>query len=391
MKPWMRILLLLAGLGLFGYFIHDVGIAKIKAAYVGEPWGDVNGNGAWDEGEPFDDVTGDGRRDSGLGWWMAVVLLPFAVVLSIDALGWRYTFAREYIRDVRYRTMWYVRLCGEAVNNVIPSMYVGGEATKVYLLHKRGVPVAATTAAAVRSKTAQSVAQSTFVALAALMAALLLAPGATLDLPGIRIPAKPLFIGLAVMGFLFMALLFLLQSRGIFMTLLGWVRALGLKLRRMVKHEERLRRMDEAIFNFYSKSRRRFARCTLVYLLGWMFDTVEIMLVSYLLGTPVAWHEALVIEAFIGVAKGVYVLVPGAFGVQEYAVVALFTMFGYPEALGMQYAIIRRARDLSFTALGWGFLYNDEASLKGLTRRVREEAAEMEAVEEQARAETLED
>ena len=57
-----------------------------------------------------------------------------------------------------------------------------------------------------------------------------------------------------------------------------------------------------------------------------MIDTLEILLVSYALGMPVAWHEALVIEAFIGVAKGFNTVVPGAFGVQEFSVMALFLM-----------------------------------------------------------------
>ena len=364
MKPWLRVVLLLAGLGLFGYFIYDAGPSNIVKAY------------------------------RGLGWWALFALIPFAIVLSIDALGWSFTFAREHIENIRYRTLWYVRLAGEAVNNVIPSMYVGGEATKVYLLHKRGVPVVATTAAAVRSKTAQSVAQSTFIALAAFTAAITLESGTML--PVVNIPAKPVFIGFALVGFLFMGLLFLLQSRGMSMTLLGWVRSLGLKLKRMVKHEERLQRMDEAIYNFYTKSRRRFVRCTLVYLLGWIFDTVEILLVSHVLGMPVAWHEALMIEAFIGVAKAAYVVVPGAFGIQEYAVVMLFVLFDAggaenAKSLGTQYAIIRRGRELAFTALGWTFLYNDEASLKGITQRVQEEAIEMEAVGAEARMDTLKD
>ena len=180
MKPWLRVVLLLAGLGLFGYFIYDAGPGNIVKAY------------------------------RGLGWWALFALIPFAIVLSIDALGWSFTFAGEHIENIRYRTLWYVRLAGEAVNNVIPSMYVGGEATKVYLLHKRGVPVVATTAAAVRSKTAQSVAQSTFIALAAFTAAITLESGTML--PVVNVPAKPVFIGFALVGFLFMGLLFLSEE-----------------------------------------------------------------------------------------------------------------------------------------------------------------------------------
>ena len=145
--------------------------------------------------------------------------------------------------------------------------------------------------------------------------------------------------------------------------------------------EEGLRHMDEAISTFYTHSRRRFTRCTLTYLLGWMIDTLEILLVSHALGMPVAWHEALVIEAFIGVAKGFNTVMPGAFGVQEFSVMALFLMFGHEKELGIQYAIIRRGRDLAFTALGWVFLYKDETSLKGITQRVQKEAGEMARIE----------
>lgn len=353
MKKWLRILLLIVGLGLFGLFIYNAGVCQIAAAF------------------------------NGLGWWTCVVLLPYAVVFSLDTLGWRFTFAHNVVAQVRYRTLWYVRLAGEAINNVIPSMYIGGEATKVYLLHKRGVPVVGTTAAAVRSKTAQSVAQSTFVAIAALVAAVTLPPEMA--------TAKYIFGSMAVAGFIIMTLLFKLQAHGMFMTLLGWVRSLGFRLKSMDAREESLRHMDKAISTFYTHSRRRFILCTLTYLLGWMIDTLEILLVSHVLGMPVAWHEALVIEAFIGVAKGFNTVVPGALGVQDYSIVFLFLMFGHPEALGIQYAIIRRGRDLAFTALGWGFLYNDEASLKGITQRVQKEADEMTAVEDVAAKETLED
>jgi len=66
-------------------------------------------------------------------------------------------------------------------------------------------------------------------------------------------------------------------------------------------------------------------------------------------------------------------------------------MFGHEKELGIQYAIIRRGRDLAFTALGWGFLYKDEASLKGITQRVQKEADKMAAAEDVAAKETLED
>ncbi|MDG2212586.1 MAG: hypothetical protein P8M70_02055 [Verrucomicrobiota bacterium] len=117
MKKSLRSLLLAVGLGLFGWFIQRTGWSNIRGAY------------------------------EALGWLGLFVLIPYAIVFSIDTVGWR------------------IRLIGEAINNTIPSMYVGGEAAKIFLLKRTGVSGLASASAAVRSKTAQSIAQSTFIAM----------------------------------------------------------------------------------------------------------------------------------------------------------------------------------------------------------------------------------
>ena len=45
MKKWLRNLLLIVGLGMFGYFIYQAGIEQIRAAFIGETWTDLNVNG----------------------------------------------------------------------------------------------------------------------------------------------------------------------------------------------------------------------------------------------------------------------------------------------------------------------------------------------------------
>ena len=73
---------------------------------------------------------------------MFVALIPYAIVFTIDCVGWRFTFGPTALKGIPFRVVWSIRLIGEAINNVIPSMYVGGEAVKVGLLKRRGVPVA---------------------------------------------------------------------------------------------------------------------------------------------------------------------------------------------------------------------------------------------------------
>jgi uncharacterized membrane protein YbhN (UPF0104 family) len=106
------------------------------------------------------------------------------------------------------------------------------------------------------------------------------------------------------------------------------------------------------------------------YFTGWLLDTLDIYLVSWLLGMPVGWTQALAIEAFISVAKMLGLFVPGALGVQESGIVVVCRLAGLPDALGLAYAIIRRGRDVVYASIGWLLLYLEEATLKGLPGRV---------------------
>ena len=203
MKKWARVILLTAGLALFAWFIQRTGWADIRDTF--------------------------GK----LGPWMFVALIPYAIVFTIDCIGWRFTFGPGTLKGIPFRVVWSIRLIGEAINNVIPSMYVGGEAVKVGLLKRHGVPVVTSASAAVRSKTAQSVAQSTFIAMGATVAAV--------ALPTEHTEIKWVFAAIALLAFTCMALLFRIQRHGLCTTLIGWVRRLGFRLKSLEPKEGGIR------------------------------------------------------------------------------------------------------------------------------------------------------
>src|SRR4051794_10679588 len=105
MKLALRLLIALAGLALFAWFVHRAGPAEIAAAF--------------------------GR----LGWSAPLALVPFALVYVLDTLGWRFAFGRDGV-PVGYGTLFRIRWAGESINSVIASAYIGGEAVKVHLLQK---------------------------------------------------------------------------------------------------------------------------------------------------------------------------------------------------------------------------------------------------------------
>jgi putative membrane protein len=320
MKLALKLLVAVVGLALFAWFVHRAGVGEIAHAFAN------------------------------LGWLAPVVLLPFGLVYLIDTLGWRFAFGKEGAPGVSFGTLVRIRWAGESINTVLPSAYIGGEAAKVQLLHKRGVPRMHSASSVVAGKTAQVLAQVLFIAIGSIAGAA--------NLPA-HSPARVGMLAMTALATAIVALLFWLQRRGMFRTL-----AAVLPVRALKSRVDGLRQLDERIFEFYRKDRRHFVLSTTAYSCGWMADSLEILLVSHLLGMPIDFSQAMAAEAFIGVAKGLGIFVPGALGVQESGIVFLCLLFGMPPALGVAYAIIRRGRDVVYAAIGGLFLYAEGFSLR---------------------------
>lgn len=331
MKVWLRLGLMLAGLALFAWFVARADLGAVGQAF---------------------------QRLGGLA---PLALLPYVLVYVADTAAWRVAFPAS--PAVGFGRLLRVRWSGEAVNNVVPSAYLGGEAVKVFLLRRRGVPLGVGTTAAVVSKSAQTLAQVLFIGAGALAFAWI-APG-----NGGLHRAMLAVVGLSTLTLI---ALFWLQRRGLFTSLMRAGERLGLRLRVLAEHRGRLEQLDRQIGAFYREHQRRFLACVGVYWLGWLLDAVEIFVVAHLMGVEMTWQQALAVEAFISVAKVLGVFVPGAVGVQESGVVLLGRLAGLPEPFALAYALFRRGRELLYAAVGWTWLYLEEASLPRLRREVTE-------------------
>lgn len=338
MKNVLRLLFLALGLGLFAWFVREAGPAEIVRALKGI---------GWEKG--------------------ALAMLPYLLVYGFDTLGWRFAFSSASAHLLPYFTQVRLRMAGEAVNNLIPSAYVGGEPVKIYLAKKRGVPTIAAAQSVVVAKTTMTIAQVFAIAIGALAATYSLDPGSW---------AHKGMLATTAIAACVAAALFWLQSRGMFTTVLRIVRALKIRIEKLEEAEPHLAELDEEIVSFYRNDKRRFFLSTLFHLCGWLSGMAEVMAISYLIGMPVHWTQAIAIEAFTGVAKGVGIFAPGSLGVQESGIALLFRVMGLPDALGISYAIIRRARELLFVAIGGAFLFSEEAGIRALADKARAETAE---------------
>lgn len=339
MKTLLRLAVLSLGLAVFAWFVHRAG--------PGEIWQTV----------------------SRLGWRAPLIVVPFALVYAIDSLGWHFAFGRDHPHGLKFWSLYRVRWCGEAFNNVVPSAAVGGEALKVYLLHKRGVNPHDAAASVIVGRTIQTLMQVTFIALGS---------AAFLHVAGHKPGVAPAMATTLTLSTALVVALFWLQSRGVFTLILSWAAKLHIRLRSLEAKRDWLLRIDRQVLSFYRHDRQHFVLCALTYLGGWLMDTTDIYLVSWLLGYPIDWVHAVAIEAFIGVTKLVGFVVPGGIGVQESGIILVCRLAGLPEPLGVAYAIIRRGRDVVFAGIGWLLLYLEEASLQGLRKHVEAEGIPLE-------------
>ncbi len=99
-------------------------------------------------------------------------------------------------------------------------------------------------------------------------------------------------------------------------------------------------------------------RLAFVYLALWLAEAADTYVVLSLLGAPIDFSQALVIETLAAVAKSAAFVSPGGLGAQDAAYVFAIGAIVGPgtSALAVAHVVVRRLREVSFIVLGFGVL-----------------------------------
>ena len=283
----------------------------------------------------------------GLGWSAGLVVVPYAVIAFFDARGWACTLSAESRRKVSFLRMYLVRMAGEAVNSVTPTAAVGGEPVKALLLQRSGIPGSEAVASLVITKTALTVTQALFV---------------VVGLAGLFEYLELHWAGVGLLALLFAlcigfgVTLVRLQRRGPVMTLWRWLHRIMPRARFVERLAKAAASIDERLLAFYDDSHGSFFRASAWHSCGWITGVWEIHLLMQLIGHPITWQQALIIEALAQPIRATAIVVPGAFGTQEVGGAAVCTFLGIPEAAGVTVWLLKRAREVVFDGVGLLFL-----------------------------------
>jgi uncharacterized protein (TIRG00374 family) len=282
-----------------------------------------------------------------LGWWSPLILVPYLVIGCFDTFAWRITLPAEARPRIPFHTLYFVRMAGEAVNSVTPTAAVGGEPLKAYMLRPYGVSGGDGMASVVIAKTALTAAQSLFTALG--VAAML----DRLGRPGL---ALALMVTLLVLSVGFTLGLVWMQRRNPASAVWRWLRRVFPRAAFVTRMEGGVSALDRRLADFYHVERGSFFRASSSNMVGWLLGVVETQVMLTLIGYPVAWEEALIIEALAQPIRAAAIVVPGGIGTQELGGVWLCTYLGMAEPVAITLWLLKRARELVFDGIGLIYL-----------------------------------
>jgi putative membrane protein len=292
------------------------------------------------------------------GWGLLLVALFHLLPLLLDAAAICVLFERKISRGTLRDSM-LARWVGESANSLMPAGQIGGPVLMARHLAHRGMPLAHAAAAITVSTTLQTFAQIAF----ALVGVVLLGAqaGKTLDLRTSALVASA-FLGVQVCGF------YLIQRRGLFSKIMRAARRFSSN-RDWSHWVNRAQAIDLTVQETYRRN-GPVTSSFLLSLVGWIVGTGEVYLITLMLGTPVSWRDALLLESLGQAIRGAGFAIPGALGVQEGGYLLLAPLAGLTPDAALALSLAKRARELLLGLPGLLYLHlasRDAASAAGTT------------------------
>ncbi len=287
-----------------------------------------------------------------LGFALVIIFIPYLISYFFDTLGWKATLG-PHRKKVSFINLFLARCGGEAVNYVTPFAFVGGEPIKAYILRRHDIPLVKGLASVVISKTTMVISQIIFVMVGLILAVF------SLEGSGLLLSIS---LGLLLGGMVLVGLFFLAQRRGLFMGFLSVLERFKVRFQFIQKREEKIRSLDQAISEFYSKDKKGFFWSIIYFLIGWFAGAFEVYFLLTFLGLPIDVNNAIIIEALASIIKSAAFFIPGAVGAQEGGNLFIFTIFGYAASTGITFSLVRRIRELLL--IGGGLLILSKYEIK---------------------------
>jgi glycosyltransferase 2 family protein len=280
---------------------------------------------------------------SQVGPYWPLLFLPYCLACSFWTLSWRLLLTGSQSRPPLGR-LFFMRLAGDALNQLTPAASLGGEPYKAMRLHAGGV--------AWRDATASLVIQKALMVLSLVLYILVCFALLPAALPGIS-RRLALFSSLGTLllasaggGFL------ILQRRNPCVAFLKILQRLRICPPLLAQKEPELAGLDATLSGFYRNHSGAVLLSFVFFFLGWLTHAAEAYLIFWLLGHPVSFTVALCLDALSQLVAGLGFVIPASLGVQDGGNILLSLGFNLGATLGAGFSILRRFREAFWLILG---------------------------------------
>jgi putative membrane protein len=278
------------------------------------------------------------------GWGIALILVYDVIMLAAAGLAW-WAIMRPLWRG---SPLLFVKLrwLREAINNLLPVAQVGGEVVGARLLTTYGPPASLAIAGIVADKTIEALGQFVFTLIGF---ALFLGHSREGQLD------SGLGLGILIAAPLLLAFVGLQNSRAF----AAFERLLLSLARRM--HWSALGQvegMHAALVAIYRQP-PGVGGGFLFHMTAWISGAGQVWLALHLMGFPITFRDALILESLSQAARSAAFLIPGGLGAQEGALLLIGAAIGLPGDYALALSLIKRTGQIVFgipMLASWPFL-----------------------------------
>jgi glycosyltransferase 2 family protein len=278
----------------------------------------------------------------GARYW-PLLLLPYGLTSYFWAVSWNCLLAGRQ-GCPQLRRLFSLRLAGEALNQLTPTVSLGGEPFKALRLHALGVALPEATASLVIHKTLMVLSLVLYIVICLVMI--------PTTLPGI----SPRLAWFSCLGTLLLATggaaFVLLQRRNPCSQIIRILDRFNLCPAVLRSKAPDFAELDATLADFYRDHAGAGLLALFFYLLGWTVHAVEVCLIFWLLGHPIGLNLALCLDALSQLVAGLGFMIPVSLGVQDGGNILLSLGFNLGTTLGAGFSILRRFREAFWLLLG---------------------------------------
>jgi putative membrane protein len=275
------------------------------------------------------------------GWGLLLVIAFHLLPLVLDAYAISVMLEARGLAAATLIARW----IGESVNSLLPAGQLGGPVIMVRQLTQHGVAMPDAAAAIAVSTTMQLASQIAFAIFGVAVFMASESQGALVGLGG------PLAIAVVVLT-VFAVGFFFAQRGGLFGRLSRFAsRSFGARDMRVDADA-----IDAAVRALYRQG-PKVAATFVASLVAWIVGTGEVWLALDLLGHPVGWRDALLLESVGQAIRGAAFAIPGSLGAQEGGFLLLAPLVGLPLDAALALSLTKRAREIALGLPGLLYLH----------------------------------